>query len=688
MTPISVARRCALSLALALAGLQGVALAQPAPVPASVPPEVFFKNAELNEAKLSPNGKRLAVAAPGGPGLRVGLYVFELGAKIEARRVVQFSNDDVGDFYWVNDDKLVFSATDRRIASGTHYQASGLFSVAADGSGIRQLVQREHETEGERKAFGGALTWNHRLLTVPFPHEGEPGNRVLVGKFGLNRSNNRSAYTPFWLNVDTGRALPATFDEPRGAVRFLFDSHGEARLVITEQENVQVVHWRGPGEKTWSELTRGDLLGLPFVPVAVDDTGRLFVKRLEGAQRYEVLTRFDFQTGKPEPRALLSAPGFDAQSAVIRDAGRTVGLRYQTDAQATAWFDPAMRDFQKLVDARFTEGVNVVQCARCGKADMVAVVRNFSDREPGEYWIYRAAAAEADRWQAVGRQRPDVDPRAMAGQELHRIKARDGADLPVWLTLPRGVAPGKPAPAVVLVHGGPFVRGRVWEWDGWAQFLASRGYLVIEPEFRGSEGYGDKHYRDGFRQWGQAMQDDIADSLVWARQQKLASDRACIAGASYGGYATLMGLAKDGALYRCGVAWLGVTDLMLLVKGDSWVDDDLGSSYRSYMAPTMVGDAVKDADMLKANSPVLLADRIRAPLLLAYGERDVRVPIEHGERMRDALVKAGRPPEWITYRGEAHGFGNLDNSVDFARRVEVFLAKHLKDGQGTPPGGQ
>ncbi|WP_377156172.1 alpha/beta hydrolase family protein [Roseateles sp. UC29_93] len=226
------------------------------------------------------------------------------------------------------------------------------------------------------------------------------------------------------------------------------------------------------------------------------------------------------------------------------------------------------------------------------------------------------------------------------------------------------------------------------EWDGWAQFLASRGYLVIEPEFRGSEGYGDKHYRDGFRQWGQAMQDDIADSLVWARQQKLASDRACIAGASYGGYATLMGLAKDGALYRCGVAWLGVTDLMLLVKGDSWVDDDLGSSYRSYMAPTMVGDAVKDADMLKANSPVLLADRIRAPLLLAYGERDVRVPIEHGERMRDALVKAGRPPEWITYRGEAHGFGNLDNSVDFAKRVEVFLAKHLKDGQGTQPGGQ
>ncbi|WP_431047686.1 alpha/beta hydrolase family protein [Roseateles sp. L2-2] len=688
MHPISAARRCALSFALALAGLQTVALAQPAPAPATVPYEVFFKDTTLAEARLSPTGKRLAVAAPGAEGRRVGLYVFELGAKIEARRVVQFSNDDVGSFQWVNDDKLVFSATDRRIASGTHYQASGLFSVAADGSGVRQLVQREHDAESERQAFGAALPFNHVLLSVPFPHPGEPGNRVLVGRYGLNNSNNTSAYTPYWLNIDTARAQPATFDEPRGAVNFLFDSHGEARLVVTEKDNERVVHWRGPGEKTWSELTRGTLMGLPFVPVSVDDGGRLFVSRLEGPQRYEVLTRFDFQTKAPEPRALLSTPGFDADGVVIQDAGRTVGLRYQTDALSTAWFDPAMREFQKLVDARFTEGVNVVSCARCGKADMVALVRNFSDREPGEYWIYRGSAPEADRWQPVGRQRPEVDTRSMAGQELHRIKARDGADLPVWLTLPQGVAPGKPAPAVVLVHGGPFSRGRTWNWNGWAQFLASRGYLVIEPEFRGSEGYGDKHYRDGFRQWGLAMQDDVADALRWAQGQKLATDRACIAGASYGGYSTLMGLAKDGALYRCGVAWLGVTDLMLLVKGDTWVDDDAGSSYRSYMAPQMIGDAAKDEAMLKANSPVLLADRIRAPLLMAYGERDRRVPIEHGERMRDALVKAGRPPEWVTYRGEAHGFGNLDNKVDFAKRVEAFLAKHLKDAADAPAAQQ
>ncbi len=688
MTPMSAARRCALSFALALTGLQGSALAESAPVPTSVPPEVFFKDATLHEASLSPNGKRLAVAAPGAAGLRVGLYVFELGPKIEARRVVQFANEDVGAFQWVNDDKLVFSVTDRRIASGTHYQAVGLYSVAADGTGARQLIQREHEAETERKAFGGALTWNHRLLDVPFPHEGEPGNRVLVGKFGINRSNNRAAYTPFWLNIDTGRAVPASFDEPRGAVNFLFDSHGEARVVVTEQDGASAVHWRGPNQKTWTEITRGDLLGLPFVPTAVDDSGRLFVRRLEGPQRYDVLTRFDFQTGKPEPRALLSTPGFDTQATVLLDAGRTIGLRYETDAQATAWFDPAMREFQKQVDARFAEGVNEVQCARCGKADMVALVRNFSDREPGSYWVYRGAAPESERWQPVGRQRPDVDPRTMASQELHRIKARDGVDLPVWLTLPHGTAPGKPAPAVVLVHGGPFVKGRSWNWNGMAQFLASRGYLVIEPEFRGSRGYGDKHYRDGFRQWGQAMQDDVADALVWARQQKLASDRACIAGASYGGYSTLMGLAKDGALYRCGLAWMGVSDLTLLVKGDRWVDDDLGSNYRSFMAPTMVGDPVKDADMLRENSPVTLADRIRAPLMLVYGERDVRVPIEHGERMRDALVKAGRPPEWVTYRGEAHGFGNTDNEVDFARRVEAFLAKHLKDAPATAQAGQ
>jgi dipeptidyl aminopeptidase/acylaminoacyl peptidase len=230
---------------------------------------------------------------------------------------------------------------------------------------------------------------------------------------------------------------------------------------------------------------------------------------------------------------------------------------------------------------------------------------------------------------------------------------------------------------VVLVHGGPYVRGTSWHWSALPQFLASRGYLVIEPEFRGSMGYGEQHYRSGWKQWGQAMQDDVADALRWAQAQGLASDRACIAGASYGGYSTLMGLAKDPDLYRCGIAWVAVADLELLVKGSWWVQDDTGLA-RQLTVPEMIGDPVKDATMLAANSPVRLASRIKAPLLLAYGEDDLRVPLEHGKRMRGALIDAGNPPEFVVYPGEGHGFAKPENTYDFARRIEAFLQRQLK----------
>jgi dipeptidyl aminopeptidase/acylaminoacyl peptidase len=229
----------------------------------------------------------------------------------------------------------------------------------------------------------------------------------------------------------------------------------------------------------------------------------------------------------------------------------------------------------------------------------------------------------------------------------------------------------------VLVHGGPWVRGSNWSWHDTSQFLASRGYLVIEPEFRGSMGYGDAHFKAGWKQWGLAMQDDVADALLWAQKQGLASDKACIAGASYGGYSTLMGLVRHPQLYRCGAAWVAVTDLELLVKGSWWVSDDNGDLFRKYGMPTMVGSMEKDAQQITANSPVLLADKIKAPLLLAFGEDDQRVPLAHGKRMREALQKQGVEPEWVTYGGEGHGWGRLETRLDFAQRLERFLDKHL-----------
>jgi dipeptidyl aminopeptidase/acylaminoacyl peptidase len=210
------------------------------------------------------------------------------------------------------------------------------------------------------------------------------------------------------------------------------------------------------------------------------------------------------------------------------------------------------------------------------------------------------------------------------------------------------------------------------------QFLASRGYLVISPDFRGSRGYGQAHFEAGWKQWGQAMQDDVADAVLWAQAQGLADQRVCIAGASYGGYSTLMGLVRHPELYRCGVAWVAVTDLELLLKGSWFVRDDTNGLTRKHTLPQMIGDIDKDAVMLRDNSPVLQAARIKAPLLLAMGELDVRVPLAHGRRMKQALEAAGNPPEWVVYPGEAHGWVLPKNQVDFAERMERFLAKQLR----------
>jgi dipeptidyl aminopeptidase/acylaminoacyl peptidase len=278
----------------------------------------------------------------------------------------------------------------------------------------------------------------------------------------------------------------------------------------------------------------------------------------------------------------------------------------------------------------------------------------------------------------LGAVRKDVDPARQATLDFHRIKTRDGRDMPVWVTLPAKHAPGAPGAraAIVLVHGGPWIRGGQWRWDAQAQFLAARGYVVIEPEFRGSTGFGRAHFEAGWKQWGGTMQDDVADAVQWAGSNKLIDPkRVCIAGASYGGYATLMGLVRHPELYRCGVAWVAVTDPRLLSEVD-WIND-IGKDGRQYQLPILLGDLQADAEMLKRVAPLERAGDIKAPLLMAFGRHDSRVPLYHGTRMREALKAVGREPEYIVYDDEGHGWLKVENRVDFWTRVERFLAKHL-----------
>jgi dipeptidyl aminopeptidase/acylaminoacyl peptidase len=445
---------------------------------------------------------------------------------------------------------------------------------------------------------------------------------------------------------------------------------------MSVKEGRATMHWRDDKQPDWQLLAEFDALDWPYWPVHVDDQGNLLVLESSGPGGVDVLKRFDMATRRPAAQALVSTPGFSVGRGLEVDerSGRLLGVHVDTDAYGVVWFDPRMKAVQAEADKRWPDRVNQLSCARCLEPDMVVLLRSWSDRDPGQFWVHRVADKS---WQKVGDSRPGVDPRRMATLDFHRTKARDGKDLPLWLTLPAGHKKGDRPPAVVLVHGGPWVRGGHWAWNPMAQFLASRGYAVIEPEYRGSTGFGGAHFRAGWKQWGTTMQDDVADALEWARQQgHVSASQACIAGASYGGYAALMGPIRHPQLYRCAVAWVAVTDPLLLTQWSA-VSDQSDES-RDYSLPQLIGDPVADLPMLKAASPLQRAGELKLPLLLGFGADDRRVPLEHGTRLRDALKTQGHDPEWVVYPGEGHGAWTLEHQLDWAGRVERFLAQHLK----------
>jgi dipeptidyl aminopeptidase/acylaminoacyl peptidase len=280
----------------------------------------------------------------------------------------------------------------------------------------------------------------------------------------------------------------------------------------------------------------------------------------------------------------------------------------------------------------------------------------------------------------LGRPRAWIKPTSMGRTEVLRYKARDGLEIPGYLTLPAGREP-KNLPLVAWIHGGPWARDG-WGWSPEVQFLASRGYAVFQPNYRGSTGFGLKHLTSSFKKLGQDMQNDVTDGIEHlVKQGTVDRNRVCIGGGSYGGYATMMGLAREPSLFKCGINLVGVTDLFW------WLD--LGyTDFNSYdpeasftFLSATVGDPGKDTEMMRANSPRLQADKIKAPVLFIHGGGDRRVPIKHAEAMRDAMQERGLPYEWVVYPEEGHGFMKESNRTDYLKRIESFLLKHLGPGR-------
>ncbi|WP_284616264.1 S9 family peptidase [Aquabacterium humicola] len=669
-------RRASAAL-LAILCTAGVTWAQEqAQAPAPVPIPAFFSTPKMSNPVLSPDGKRAAVLVGNESTGHNDLVVLELGTSIKGAVAARYDDADVIDVKWVNDERLVYSLTNSR---ETWYfnPCPGLWAVNHDGSNMKRLVKNDCRIGGvvlaPTVAQARELPPNHLLLRVL--RDGSPD--VVIQRFNYDAQwREVQDTTPLRLNTVTGLTRPAAEPGyPANPQRWVVDQNGSPRLLFAREGGNTVMHWRADDQAPWQRIGsfdtyRGGAGG--FRPLTIGPDGELYATATRSdAARTTALYRFDRQALKLESEPVVGVAGFDFAGAPIFDHRRRklIGVRITGDATGIVWLDDDTKKLQARIDQLVPGHVNLLHVPECGCSRWV-VVQAYSDRQPSVYLLYDR---ETDKLERLGTALPDIDARRMAERDFVRITSRDGLSIPVHVTKPAGKGPW---PTVVLVHGGPWVRGGDWQWTAESQFLASRGYLVIEPEFRGSEGYGQRHFEAGLKQWGLKMQDDVADAARWAVDKKLAdAKRMCIAGASYGGYSTLMGLVRDPDLYRCGVAWVAVTDIDLMYD-ISW--SDLPEHWKRYGMPALIGDQVKDAAQLEATSPLKQAHRIKQPLLLAFGSADRRVPVAHGTKFRDAVKKTNEQVEWIEYANEGHGFIKPENRYDFYSRMEKFLATHLQ----------
>jgi dipeptidyl aminopeptidase/acylaminoacyl peptidase len=339
--------------------------------------------------------------------------------------------------------------------------------------------------------------------------------------------------------------------------------------------------------------------------------------------------------------------------------------------------DERRQRLQAMVDKTLPGRTNALQFSSSPQV----FVSSRSDAERARWYLLDSRSGQLNEVLNV---QPGLDPRRVPATETLALRSRDGLPLSGHVLRPPQAPPGMPLPTIVLVHGGPWVRGSTWGDTGldmsMARWLASRGYQVLLPGFRGSTGFGKRFALSARGQFGLAMQDDLDDALD-ALIQRGAADpqRLCIMGSSYGGYASLMAVARTPDRYRCAVAGFPVSDLARQLTSD-WGDISRNHEARAFWVD-MIGDPEKDRAKLDAVSPRYLASRIKAKVMIHAGQHDQRTPLEQAEFMRDALKRAGNEPLWLAKFGEGHGYSLKSSHDEMLDLLEPFLAKQLAPTQ-------
>lgn len=608
------------------------------------PAEAFAALPGVVGPKLSPNGRRLAtrISKDG------AVYLMILPIDGSAPSLISTRGSDLNWWRWVNDDWLVVGIGDKRPFADNEAYVTRALGVSADGRTVNPLLDRLRDM-GQQ---GDDVIWT--------AHDGSP--RILV-------SVQRSIYSDdikFWpqvyeVNVATGR-FDLKVDSHEGVFEWVADATGAVRIGVGSDragDQNRILH-RAAGQTNFRNFPGKDSAGKDAkYPKVILADGR-GIAIADDPNGFSVVYEYDLAAMKPG-RVIHASSGYDIEGFRTDTAQtRLLGVSVAEASGSVRWLDPAMLALQAEING-LVKGASGAIVSTSSDLNRSVVLFSSADG-PGAYFLY-------DRPSGAMKQLAFVNPALKMAKlnpvKMIRYKARDGLDIEAVLTLPRS-RPAQKLPLIVLPHGGPFARDDV-SWDWWTQFLADRGYAVVQPNYRGSSGYGTAFSDRGEGEWGLKMQDDLIDSITHLAGLGIADPkRVCIAGASYGGYAAMRAAQRDSSHYRCAISYAGVSDLKRLTK----------YSFRELFSGKSKAWLRKQAPDLSAVSPINTPERTAIPLLLVHGRKDTRVTVDHSRLFAAKAKSAGRDVIYIEQPEADHHFSRAADRLQFLKAMEAFLARH------------
>ena len=619
----------------------------------TISPEEFAKHPETGEVSISPTGEYLAMVVPVANGKESQLQVIKLDGT--SNQVIRFGfSRHFTDIVWSDDYRLVVSKATKEFGEEQPRATGELMAVDVDGKHQEMLfgdVPDEGTKRGKRHDVGYAEVV--RVL------DREPGI-VLVGYTSWEQRGEPDSVV---YRVDTHTGARTEVERVKRKDGWAFDQSGRLRVLVTLDATDLPVNSYRPTASSELVPTPKSLVGYRTYGGWFSEDGNTAYLYISDDGEPAQLYRVDMAKGTREK--LAGNPDQEVAYAQISGThGTPFAVGYDAGKPSIAYVDPKSEwaklhtGLMKLFAGQLVSFVNFT------KDDQSVLFSVYSDRNPGAYYLYDLRSKKI---RLISESLPWLKPERLLPMSSVEFKAKDGTKLYGFYT----VSGSGKKPLVVMPHGGPIGPYDKWGYDADAQFLASRGYAVLQVNYRGSGGRGKNFEMSGWAEWGDQIQDDIADGVRWAVSNGLADgERVCIYGASFGGYSALMNPIRNPGMYKCAIGYAGVYDLNLMRKDDA----SLRSKYLDRYLDRTVGT---DAALLAKASPALLADKVDVPVFLAHGKLDETAKINQYSAMEAALKKAGKPYETMLVDGEGHGFYNPKNVAEMYRRMEAFLAKNI-----------